>query len=482
MRRGHWCGTAWGSWVALSALTLLGCGGQSYELGHEAGGTAGMGTGGDSIATASGAKTGAAGANSTGGSGTGGSAASPAAGDTGANDVGGAPDQTTGGTGAGGSTGGTVVVGDTTMSRIRPSASKLDLLLMIDNSIGMAQKQSLLAQSIPSLLESLSQFPSLLSLHVGIITSSLGDHGSDDVCSDAQNAANGGSSTYDDYAQLIPSVRTLTDADDQGFLTWDPSTSDTSVADAVNEQVQAAGEHGCGYEAQLESWYRFLVDPEPVGSMSNDQQYSTRGQANQVVLAERAAFLRPDSAVAIVMLSDENDCSILDENGTQGFLVGWKGGVGKLNWHMPPGTSACATDPNDPCCVPCGSVPPNGCPSSEDDSTCAQGNMLNVLDDSMNLRCYRQKQRFGIDLLYPVSRYTQGLTSQLIEPRMDGNSVQNPLYTPGADGTPARDPSMVYLAGIVGVPWQDLATPDALAGGTLAYMSAADLAANGRWD
>jgi hypothetical protein len=27
--------------------------------------------------------------------------------------------------------------------------------------------------------------------------------------------------------------------------------------------VVGAGQIGCGYEAQLESWYRFLVDPTP---------------------------------------------------------------------------------------------------------------------------------------------------------------------------------------------------------------------------
>ena len=27
--------------------------------------------------------------------------------------------------------------------------------------------------------------------------------------------------------------------------------------------MAAAGENGCGYEASLEAWYRFLVDPEP---------------------------------------------------------------------------------------------------------------------------------------------------------------------------------------------------------------------------
>ena len=88
------------------------------------------------------------------------------------------------------------------------------------------------------------------------------------------------------------------------------------------------GEQGCGWEASLESWYRFLVDPVPYQSlsrvvcrgststMSNCVQPSTgpdsRILLDDTLLAQRAAFLRDDSLVAIIMLTDENDCSIID--------------------------------------------------------------------------------------------------------------------------------------------------------------------------
>ena len=54
--------------------------------------------------------------------------------------------------------------------------------------------------------------------------------------------------------------------------------------------------------------------------------------------------------------------------------------------------------------------------------------------------------------------------------------VPNPLYTPGADGTPARSPDLVFLAGIIGVPWQDIATadePDEAAGSR--YLTASEM-------
>ena len=81
------------------------------------------------------------------------------------------------------------------------------------------------------------------------------------------------------------------------------------------------------------------------------------------------------------------------------------------------------------------------------------------LSDPVNLRCFDQKRRFGIDFLYPTDRYVNGLTDPLVATR-DGSMVDNPLYTGN------RSPDLVMMAGIVGVPWQDVATePKALATG-----------------
>jgi hypothetical protein len=93
--------------------------------------------------------------------------------------------------------------------------------------------------------------------------------------------------------------------------------------------------------------------------------------------------------------------------------------------------------------------------------------------DPLNLRCFEQKRRFGIDFLYPVERYVHALTSPTV-PNRAGAQVPNPLYSS------VRDPSLITVAGIVGVPWQDLAK-DPTDTGTLRYMTAAELRANGRW-
>ena len=107
-------------------------------------------------------------------------------------------------------------------------------------------------------------------------------------------------------------------------------------------------------------------------------------------------------------------------------------------------------------------------------------------EDSINLRCFDQKRRFGIDFLWPVDRYIAGLTAETISDA-DGNVVANPILQ-------ARDPGLVLLSGVVGVPWQDIArrtadgTPDPIAGldargeAVGGFMNAAELLSKNVWD
>jgi hypothetical protein len=203
---------------------------------------------------------------------------------------------------------------------------------------------------------------------------------------------------------------------------------------------------------------------------------------NATVLKQREAFMRLDSLLAIIMLSDENDCSIVDEDHTQGWLVGYKGGIDAANWHMPRASSACAANPNDKCCRPCISAPASGCPDNTADQACSVSSSLSLNEDSMNMRCFNQVRRFGIDLLYPTDRYVEGLRSQLIRPRFGGPQVPNPIYG-ATNGNVPREPGLVFFAGIVGVPWQDVSTKESWNDPRkLEYLNAADLETEGRWD
>ena len=402
-------------------------------------------------------------------------------------------------------------------SLLDPSASgpidKVDLLLMVDNSLYIRDKQELLSEAIPDFLTRLidplcednagnlvakvggfcpggtsEELAPITDLHLGVVSSSLGGHGGV-LCDPSQGSDYPGASEQDDRGELIAPLRGLPSYDDLGFLKWDPpgqydppgEAVPTDFVEAARDLVLSSEENGCGYEAGLESWYRFLIDPQPPLDVTNEDMQSVPGYANPVLLDQRMWFLRPDSLVAIVMLSDENDCSVRDEG------LSWL--MGEIDRRIPRGTEVCLTDPNSPCCRSCALLepsPPAGCGTLDADPNCGLGPVTST-EDSLNLRCFDQKRRFGIDFLYPIERYVAGLKTATVsgrgcasdadcpsnhpaQPR--GSCVEsrceypNPLYAPNPNYptlVPRGDARAVYLAGIVGVPWQDIATDASLA-------------------
>lgn len=460
---------------------------------------------------ATGSDSGSGGSATGGGTASGGSGGGASTGTGGSGNGSGGESSGTGGGAATGGSGGGTFYPETTFELLRgPAPDQVDLLLVIDNSAGMAEKQRLLSQAVGRLFDQLVNpgdyghgFRPVDDLHVGIISSSLGGLGGD-LC--APDGAAEFDPEQDDRAHLLPGVRSDADLksfDDLGFLAWDPtgdqpdaeSNSDALIADFVSH-VESAGDSGCGFEQPLEAWYRFLVDPTPVlqtvvENGVSGPEISSAGEVivDEQLLEERDAFLRPDSAVVIVMLSDENDCSILDRG--IGYLTAMAELEGR-QFNLPESTSACEVDPNSPCCRSCGlneSQPPEGCAALGDDPRCQKGRESGT--DRLNLRCFDQKRRFGFDLLQPVSRYVQALSRPRVRDTAhcegtwnDGEQcplVDNPLFARDARGL-SRDPSNVHLTGIVGVPWQDIATDASLDGSSLAFKTARRLAQDDAWD
>jgi len=460
------------------------------------------------------------------------------------------------------------------------AVSSIDVLLMIDNSPSMTDKQATLAVAVPQLLKQLVQpqcvdsegkpfnppivavlgadqpcsqgapeFNPVNDIHIGIVTSSLGDHGEGTRCTQGQP------SSYFDNGVAIPQAADVNDMSHligsldrgksklssdpnasstpfanitgEGFLAWgatskdspNPNTQDLGAATVMfSDMVTATDEKGCGYEAQLESWFRFLIDPVPptLPLSAPEGGLTARKGVDDGLLTQRAAFLRADSLVAIVMLTDENDCSLRDTD------YGW---LGARTESIFTGSTPCATNPNDPCCYSCMSKEaPTGCAWS-----CPQppgsNNQHTGDDDSpgqANIRCWHQKQRFGVELTYPTSRYSVALTNKELCPDQSFGDMDcdctyaksikadcdpgarrfpNPLYSnivgrkndgvtdvvgSNPNAIPRQDNSAVFLAGIVGVPWQDISEPDSqAAGATLRYIPVTDprwTAAGGIWD
>jgi hypothetical protein len=389
-------------------------------------------------------------------------------------------------------------------SALQARADKIDLLFVIDNSGSMRDKQLILSRAVPDLVGrlinplcvepqtlapvalqpksaldpcpdgSLREFNSVQDLHIGVVSTSLGGVGA------ASCGVGSSRSPANDHAHLIPPHGDT--ADGRAFLAWDPAQvaqpKGEKDPDALRTAVRdliALGEGGCPYEMPLEDMYRFLIEPEPYasieladcGSDSAPQQCAVQQGVDEELLGERRSFLRYDSLVAIIVLTDENDCSLTA--GGQSFHVFDAIGT------VPRATAACAADPNDHCCRSCDDPAPEGCPA---DPACEKGPYPSS-EDSGLLRCFDQKRRLGRDYLYPVQRYVDGLTGRRV-PSRNGALVANPLFVDPDGQASARDPSLVFIATIVGVPWQDLAV-DPFDQERLELKSAAQMTADGTW-
>jgi hypothetical protein len=444
-------------------------------------------------------------------------------------------------------------------------SNKLDMLFAIDNSASMGDKQEELQQAIPQLLGRLAspwcvptndptniaippingqcssgyefEFPPLKDIHVGIVSSSLGGEGSPDVCVPVSNDPThqndkGHLLNRTRPAQLggpestVPAAQPI-DGNGGNFLAWVPSSEQPNVTPEPSESqletdfstmVSGVQEHGCGLEAQLESWYRFLVQPDPYDSIQLSSDFPPKASLSGVdatLLKQRHDFLRPDSMVVIVQITDEED-SWSDPMWLKGF--GWTvrtndfpGGPGQ--GAGPRGTSECDqpvdsqnpanTGPNNPDCVSCAFSSSNKPVSGQligNDPNCkscaggaascpqagwytpAAANVTPAAADGLNVRYTDDmRRRYGLDPQWNVQRYVDGLTSRVVPDRdheihdstlysSTQKNCQNPLFAAslpdGSDVTPAalcnlqdgpRDPSLVYYLIIGGVPWQLLA-------------------------
>lgn len=403
------------------------------------------------------------------------------------------------------------------------AVDKIDLLFMIDNSASMADKQALFGAAVPDLVTRLvsplcvshpdpndqtivqidarptdpttpcptgseREFTPIRNIHIGVISSSLGGFGG----GKCEHPGTLRGEEEEDNGNLIgtrPRYLAVEPAgaprDPTGFLNWNPDQNPGQdpalLNNAFSVMVTKTGEIGCGFEASFEAVYRFLVDPNPPEKVVMQGDSAVRTGRDLNVINSRNAFLRPDSLLAVIMLTDENDCSMRDE-GIYNYPA--------RTIAMPRGSLMCDSNPNDPCCYSCGSPTPSGCdPNGCQNRTFAAG------EDPGNLRCYRHKQRFGVDFLFPTQRYVNMLTKPQIctsNPDLglancadtDGiggpDIYPNPIFNdPNGSGALPRNEGLVFLAGILGVPYQLIDDPNSPT--VLKYQTAADLRENQVW-
>jgi hypothetical protein len=208
-------------------------------------------------------------------------------------------------------------------------------------------------------------------------------------------------------------------------------------------------------------------------------------------LKQRADFLRPDSLVAVIVVTDENE-EVADPLaiGGQGWVFANSQFPGSPNYAAPEGTIECqqqdpnnlaTTGPNDPKCTSCAFVTktdPTFATRCPKDGASGTGGFLDPQDDQLNVRFYNQKKRFGVSVGYPLSRYLRGLTRPSVpdsahEHDQKGNYIGdqdssanclNPLYATALPTSPTADlcalqrgprsSEAIYYAAIAGVPHQ----------------------------
>lgn len=180
----------------------------------------------------------------------------------------------------------------------------LDVLLMVDNSGSMSEEQASLAAEIPRLVEALAtgdvngdgiqDFPVVSDLRIGVVTSDMGT-GPAGACG----------STFGDDGVLL-----------DGSLTGDPGCAPSgspwvdgegTVVESFSAEVSClalVGTAGCGFEQQLEASLKALT---PMASSIRFMESST-GHGT----GANAGFVRDGAVLAIVNLTDEDDCTAVD--------------------------------------------------------------------------------------------------------------------------------------------------------------------------
>jgi hypothetical protein len=188
-----------------------------------------------------------------------------------------------------------------------PEGSPVDVLLVVDNSSSMAEEQRALAEQIPALIEALVVPPDLdgdgeadwnpvRNLHVGVITTDLGGAGSEvGTCEDPDGD--------DAVLRTTGAERARCRRRYPPFLEFDANEDRTRRLVRDVGCLAQVGTAGCGFEHTLEAPLK-AVTP----STSELRFRGEPGHGDGI----NAGFLRPGSLFAVLVLTDEDDCSVED--------------------------------------------------------------------------------------------------------------------------------------------------------------------------
>jgi hypothetical protein len=200
----------------------------------------------------------------------------------------------------------------------------LDILVVVDNSMSMAEEQANLAASFPVLIEDLLDPPvdpgsgeplyrPVTDMHIGVVSTDMGTGGYGvETCSDPIDG--------DDGILLHRPSTSVSgcDAAYPTYLSYESEEPDPEQISWISKGfgcIATLGINGCGFEQQLKAAAKALIDH--------------RDGVN-------AGFLRADSFLVILFVTDEEDCSVAP--GSEGIFDTMDSSLGHMNlrcFHHP---------------------------------------------------------------------------------------------------------------------------------------------------
>jgi hypothetical protein len=200
----------------------------------------------------------------------------------------------------------------------------IDILFMIDNSPSMDPKQTALANNFPKMIAALQKLPGgLPDVHIGVVSSNmgagngamggncgngLGDRGllwGNDPTDMTASVADGSPYATDPNHPLIASgcglnlnqrwIEDIQDPNNPGRIRNYTTANNLQLQDVFSCLAKAVGVAGCGEEHQLQATRVALIPQTSINTANN-------------------GFLRSNAYLAIVLITDEDDCSANNDN------------------------------------------------------------------------------------------------------------------------------------------------------------------------
>ena len=200
-----------------------------------------------------------------------------------------------------------------------PPTGQVDLLFVVDNSNSMSEEQRGLKDTLAPLVDRLAtgdanldgvpEWPAVVSLHAAVATVDMGTGGfTVPTCARSDFGDDGVFWTQGtpEFAGCMPTYPSFLDFRVGGGVSSADLAHDVACLTTV-------GTGGCGFEQQLEAMLKALSPSAPTpwtaaGYTAPTFFRNTFGHGDR----ENDGFLRDDSTLVIVMLTDEEDCSARD--------------------------------------------------------------------------------------------------------------------------------------------------------------------------